>query len=92
MNTIIAVPIDTTRKQNLIRNLKDKGLTTKAFITLCIDAFNNGELNFWIISSFDKDACLTIDERKKVERALKEVERGEYDTLDEFKKEIWLTK
>ena len=46
MNTIIAVPIDTTRKQNLIRNLKDKGLTTKAFITLCIDAFNNGELNF----------------------------------------------
>ncbi|WP_165814850.1 hypothetical protein [Chryseobacterium sp. HMWF035] len=46
MNTIIAVPIDSTRKQNLMRNLKNRGLTTKAFITFCIDAFNNGKFNF----------------------------------------------
>lgn len=46
MNTQIAVPIDSTRKHTLIKNLKDKGLTVKAFIIFCIDAFNNGELNF----------------------------------------------
>lgn len=92
MNTIIATPIDSTRKQHLLRNHKNKDLTTKAFIIFCVDAFNNGELNFWIVPYFDKDAYLTINERKKVERALKQADRGEYDTLDEFKKEIWLTK
>lgn len=46
MNTIIAVPVDSTKKHMLIKNLRNKGLTTKAFITFCIDAFNKGELDF----------------------------------------------
>lgn len=91
MNTIIAVPVDSTKKHMLIKNLRNKGLTTKAFITFCIDAFNKGELDFWIIPSHDRDVYLTVEERENVEKALKKVERGEYDTLDEFKKEIWLT-
>lgn len=46
MSTQIAIPIDTARKQTLIKNLKRNGLTTKGFIISCIDAYNNGLFNF----------------------------------------------
>lgn len=43
--TQIAVPIDVKRKQAFTKILRSKNITTKAFITFCIDALINGELN-----------------------------------------------
>jgi hypothetical protein len=82
MNTQIAIPIDRVRKTNLIRNLKSKWLTTKAFIIFCIDAFNNWDLNLWIIPYSNRDSLLTPQERKEHLKAISEFEKGEYDSLD----------
>jgi antitoxin component of RelBE/YafQ-DinJ toxin-antitoxin module len=88
MNTQIAIPIDSTRKHTLIKNLKTKGMTTKAFIIFCIDAFNNGDLTFGVVTKHEKDNYLTAEEREEHRQALIEFERGEYDTLEDVMKEV----
>lgn len=71
----------------MIKNLKTKGLTTKAFIIFCIDAFNNGELTFGVVSPHDKDNYLTPEEKEEHRQAIAEFERGEYDILETIMKE-----
>lgn len=46
MNTQIVTSITPELKAEFTKNLKKQGLTSKAFILNCIEAFNNGKLSF----------------------------------------------
>lgn len=95
MSTQIAIPIDAIRKHTLIKNLKNKGLTTKWFIISCIDAFNNWQLQLGIQTAYNTDMFLTEEERRYSNEALEEIKNGDYSdfvTLDDLMKKRWLTR
>ena len=89
MNTQIAVAIDPKRKTSFLQNLKKQGLTSKAFITFCIDAFNNGKLSLWVVTQYNPDTYLTQWEEIALTNAMVRFAKGEYDDFDTVMRQIW---
>ncbi len=56
MSNQIALIIDNKLKSDFTKQLKKEGLTSKAFFTQCVKAFNEGRLRFGIVWQSDGES------------------------------------